>query len=125
MLRCGIEPAGIAGGFARVETLPSSATVVASLGRRRRTPNVELEDLTKSVYEARRLALERVVSDARALNADGLLGIDLKLEGAEPRRSRPPAPTLTVHVLASAVRRLAPSAMQPDRVLTMSDRPRG
>jgi uncharacterized protein YbjQ (UPF0145 family) len=120
MLRAGLQPAGIAGGFASVATTPSRATVLASLARPRRSPNVELEDLTESVYEVRRLAMERLVADARALEADGLLGVDLKLEG-EDLRSRLPGLTLSVHVLASAVRRTRAAAVRPEPVLTLSD----
>jgi uncharacterized protein YbjQ (UPF0145 family) len=121
MLRAGIEPAGIAGAFARVETLPSKSTVVTSLTRRGRTPNVELEDLTESVYEVRRLAIERLVADARALEADGLVGVDMKLEGADVARSRLPGLTLSVHVLASAVRRTRSAVVRPEPVLALSD----
>jgi uncharacterized protein YbjQ (UPF0145 family) len=138
MLRAGIEPAGIAGGFARVETLPSAATVVAALSARWRSANVELDDLTKAVYEARRLALERLVSDAGGLKADGLVGVRLELEGVDAptatdvptgwcvsARSRLPALKVTVHVLASAVRRVSSSSLQPERVLSVSDGARG
>jgi uncharacterized protein YbjQ (UPF0145 family) len=120
-LRAGLQPVGIAGGFACVETMPSTASVMASLGRRRRTPNVELEDLTESVYEVRRLAMERLVADARALNADGLVGVELKLESDQGRRSRLPGLTLSVHVLASAFRRTRPAVVAPEPVLSLSD----
>jgi uncharacterized protein YbjQ (UPF0145 family) len=124
MLRAGLEPAGIAGAFARVETLPSRATVAASLPwRGRTTANVELEDLTTSVYEARRLAMERLASDARALKADGILGIDLELEDEEHGNLHL---TRTVHVLASAVRRTrrAP-ALDPMALVDLSEGARG
>lgn len=120
MLAAGYEPAGIAGAFASVQTLPSTATVVASFGRRRGTPNVELEDLTRSMYEVRRLAIERVISDARALGADGLLGIDLALGEAAGGRWRLPVQTVTVHVLASAVRRVKPVPLGTEPVIAMS-----
>ena len=123
MLRCGIEPAGIAGAFASVETLPSTTTVMAT-SRRWTTPSLELEDLTKAVYEVRRLALERIVADAGKLGADGLLGIELVLEGADFQRVRPPAMALSVHVLASAIRRVAPSPVRPEQVLAVSGGPR-
>jgi uncharacterized protein YbjQ (UPF0145 family) len=126
MLRAGLEPVGIAGAFACVETMPSTATVLATAARRRSTPNVELEDLTESVYEVRRLAMERLVADARSLKADGLLGVELKLEGAEHgQRSPMSALTLSVHVLASAVRRAGTAAVMPDPVFKLSDGARG
>lgn len=122
MLRAGVEPVGIAGGFASVETQPSSETIAASVG----TPNVELEDLTASVYEVRRLAMQRLVAEARGLRPDGLLGVDLDLEGIEPRRSRLPRLTLTVHVLATAVRRAgSAAAASPSAVVGLAERTHG
>jgi uncharacterized protein YbjQ (UPF0145 family) len=118
MLRAGLEPVGIAGAFASVETLPSRAT----MSRRRTTPNVELEDLTESVYEARRLAMERLRADARAIKADGVVGVDLDLEEAHHGRLRM---TMTVHVLASAVRRVRRAADRPELLLKLSDGARG
>ena len=120
MLRAGVEPAGIAGGFASIETRPSRATVVASVARRT-TPNVELEDLTRSVYKARRLAMERLVADAKGLRADGLLGVDLQMEGGEPDGKRIPALMLTVHVVASAVRRTGTATLRPEPVVRLVD----
>jgi uncharacterized protein YbjQ (UPF0145 family) len=125
MLRAGMEPAGIAGGFANIETRPSKATVVASVARRRTTPNVELEDLTRSVYEARRLAMDRLVAEARELKADGLLGVDLQMEGAEADTARIPALALSVHVFASAVRRTGTAGVAPQPVVALTDGPRG
>jgi uncharacterized protein YbjQ (UPF0145 family) len=125
MLRAGVQPAGIAGGFANIETRPSKATVVASVARRRATPNVELEDLTRSVYEARRLAMDRLVADARELKADGVLGVDLQLEGAETDEARIPALTLSVHVFASAVRRTGAAGAGPEPVVALTDGARG
>jgi uncharacterized protein YbjQ (UPF0145 family) len=124
MLRAGVEPVGIAGGFASVETSPSAATVAASAGSGLGA-NVELDDLTASVYEVRRLAMERLVADARGLKPDGLLGVDLDLEGIEPRRSGLPKLRLTVHVLASAVRRRHASASSPSAVVGLAERAGG
>ena len=123
MLRAGLQPVGIAGGFASVATLPSSATVLASLARPRRTPNVEFRDLTESVYEVRRLAMERLVADARSLKADGVLGIDLAIEDEEHGQLHL---TRSVHVVATAVRRTrrAP-ALDPLPLVGLSDGVRG
>ncbi len=118
MVRAGVEPAGIAGAFASVETLPSRAT----MSRRRTTPNVELEDLTRSVYEARSLAMERLQVDARALKADGLVGVNLELEEAHHGRLKM---TMTVHVLASAVRRTRRASLAPAPVVELSGDARG
>jgi uncharacterized protein YbjQ (UPF0145 family) len=101
LLRAGIEPVGIAGAFACVETAASKSTRRATLAR---APNVELRDLTTAVYEARRLAMERLVNDARRLRADGLLDVDL----AHLHRSEGRVPGLqtTVHLLGTAIRRV-------------------
>ena len=123
MLRAGVQPAGIAGGFASVETLLGRGTLSGSVSM----ANVELEELTRSVYEVRRLAMERLRADARGLGADGLLGIDLKLRQrhSEPGQLRRPALTLDVHVLASAVRRARAAAVAPEPVLALTDGERG
>jgi len=116
MLQAGMEPVGIAGAFACVDTYASLPTRVT--GRWWwRAPNVEFEDLTKSVYEVRRLALERLRSDARALDATGLLDIDLVHE----QRSSGDLPGLeiTAHVLASAVRVTSPKPLSVKPTLAM------
>lgn len=116
MLKAGMEPVGIAGAYACVDTFASLPT--RTTGRWWwRVPNVELEDLTKSVYEVRRLALERLRADARALHATGLLGIDLVHE----QRSSGDLPGLeiTAHVLASAVRVVAPESLSVTPTLAM------
>ena len=123
MFRSGIEPAGIAGGFASIQTLPSKQTVAAVLGtRRRRVPNMELADLTEGVYEARRLAIHRLLLEAKALNADGLVGIELELDEPEPENLRVTGFSTSVHVLASAVRRTGDRAARlcPSPVVSLS-----
>lgn len=122
MFHGGIEPVGVAGGFAQVETLPSQTTI--SVGGRGygRTSNMELEEPTKAVYEARRLALDRLVADAKALNSEGLLGIDLHLENPGSGHARLPPLTLTVHVLATAIRRVNPKPFHPMPALYLSRR---
>jgi uncharacterized protein YbjQ (UPF0145 family) len=120
MLRAGVEPAGIAGGFAGVETLPSTATAMAAWGRRRRSPNIEFEDLTKSMYEARRLAIERLLAEAKGLKADGLVGVKLEVDDSLAQVRRVPNLRVTVHVLASAVRRVGAARLDVSPVVSMS-----
>lgn len=108
MLRAGVEPAGIAGGFASVQT-----PLTRAVGR----PNMELEELTASVYEVRRLAMERLTADARSLKADGVLGVELDVEHEQR--------AYTVHVLASAVRRTRSAPTGPEPVLALADGGRG
>lgn len=120
LLRAGLAPAGVAGGFASVETLLSRQSMAATR-RSARRPNVELGDLTEAAYEVRRLAMERLQADARTLGADGLIGVELHLDGLDGPRVGPCAPTLSVHVLATAVRRVRPRSVDPTPVLGLSD----
>lgn len=124
MLRAGIEPVGLAGGFASVETLLSRGSSRA-LGRSGRTPNIELEDLTEAVYETRRLALARLSADAKSLNASGLLGIDLEMDEPERGRELGEHFVLTAHVLASAVRRVRPVRVGASPIVNLSEAVRG
>jgi uncharacterized protein YbjQ (UPF0145 family) len=102
LARMGLEPAGIAGAYARVETWAGSGDVEA-MRRPWQSANVELRDLTEGVYEARRLAVRRLEAEARELGATGVLGVDMRDEDGD--RGMWPALRVTIHVLASAVRR--------------------
>src|SRR5689334_20061250 len=94
----GVDPVGLAGAFASVTVSPSQATRRALIPWRR-APNQELEDLTIGVYEARRLAMERLRHDAAGYGADGVLGVALSDSLGERR-----AMAVTVHVFGTAVR---------------------
>jgi uncharacterized protein YbjQ (UPF0145 family) len=122
LLRAGVEPAGIAGAFASVETWAGLSTI-STAARRWSGPNVEFPDLTKSFYEARRLAFERLIADAKGLNADGLLGIDMVHQ--EHSRGRLPGLHIAVHLLATAIRRTAPASAEPKPVVALGGAPRG
>jgi uncharacterized protein YbjQ (UPF0145 family) len=122
LLRAGVEPAGIAGAFSSVETWPSLSTFSTGM-RRWSGPNVEFPDLTRSVYEARRLAFERLIADAKHLKADGLLGIDMVHQ--EHSGGRLPALHIAVHLLATAIRRREPATAAPKPVLALGGAPRG
>ncbi len=80
MLRSGIEPVGIVAGFARIEATPSATTIAKTRMRGTVAANIELGDLTRSVYESRRRALRRLMTDAHALKASGVVGIQFDLE---------------------------------------------
>ena len=105
MLDVGVEPVGVASAMAEVQTTVSRET--AGLMRRRQPRNCELQDLTTSVYEARRLAIRRLAADARALGATGVLGLELAFEQHGSMRRTLIPWTLSVHVLATAIRRSA------------------
>jgi uncharacterized protein YbjQ (UPF0145 family) len=120
LLRAGVEPVGIAGGFARLEVLPTDETIRLSRMRGSLAPNRELEDLTGSIYEARRLALRRLASDGGRLKATGLIGIDLEVERAGDSGHRLPGVVFTVHVLATAIRRPARRPLTVKAVVGLS-----
>jgi uncharacterized protein YbjQ (UPF0145 family) len=122
LLRAGVEPAGIAGAFASVETRASLSTISTGM-RSWGTPNVEFPDLTKSFYEARRLAFERLIADAQRLEADGLLGIDMVHQ--ERSGGRLPSLHIDVHLLATAIKRRDPTGAAPKPVLALGGAPRG
>jgi uncharacterized protein YbjQ (UPF0145 family) len=59
--------------------------------------------------------MQRLATEARELKADGLLGVDFTLE--ERGRGRIPG-AVSVHVLASAVRRTGRRCLHPDAIAT-------
>jgi uncharacterized protein YbjQ (UPF0145 family) len=115
----GIEIAGIAGAFASVQVTAGNATRAVNVPWRR-AGNRELEDLTIGVYEARRLAIERLLADARALKAHGVIGVDLADSLGAGRRSVE-GMTITVHAWGSAVRRTRASGLRPSVVVGVED----
>lgn len=119
LVKAGVEPVGVAGAFASVQTTVSVSSLRLGLGIGRWAPNAELEDLTKSAYEARRLALERLRADARGLDAMGLIGIDM--EHQERRGRDLPGVEITVHLLANALRKQAPSGLEANPILHLRD----
>jgi uncharacterized protein YbjQ (UPF0145 family) len=123
LLRAGIEPAGIAGSFASVHTRVSASSLRLGLGAGRWASSAELADLTKSAYEARRLALERLRADARGLDAHGLIGIDM--EHGQRSGGRLPGVEIIVHLLATAVRRRGRSDLEAQPVARLREKVRG
>ena len=117
LLQAGVEPVGVAGSFASVQTTVSFSSQRLGTGMGRWAPNTELEDLTKSAYEARRLALERLRADARGLNAGGLIAIDME-HGQRTGRGLPGI-EITVHLLATALRKRAESGLEPKPVMRL------
>jgi uncharacterized protein YbjQ (UPF0145 family) len=117
LLRAGVEPIGVAGSFASVHTSVSFSSRRITVGAGRFVGNAELEDLTKSAYEARRLALDRLRDDAGGLGATGVIGVDMEhqhhtggtLAGAE----------ITIHLLATAIRRGRRSGLAAETVVRL------
>ena len=112
LLRAGVEPAGVAGSFASVHT-----TVGFSTLKTRWAPSAELEDLTRSAYEARALALDRLRADARGLGAAGVIGIDM--EHQHRSGGNLPGIEITIHLLATALRKRAGSGLEPEPVMRL------
>jgi uncharacterized protein YbjQ (UPF0145 family) len=117
LLQAGVEPVGVAGSFASVQTTVSLSSRRLRIGMGRWAPNTELEDLTKSAYEARRLALERLRADALGLDATGLIGIDM--EHRERSGRGLPGVEITVHLLATALHKRAEPGLKPNSVLRL------
>ena len=123
LLRAGIEPVGIVASHANVQVLLSRSTLGILSVTGRWMENAELPDLTKAVYECRRLALQRLRADAGGLDADGIIGVDMDYHGG--LGNDPPGVEVSVDLLASAVRRVRGATMQPRPVARMGDAGRG
>jgi uncharacterized protein YbjQ (UPF0145 family) len=123
LLRTGIEPVGIVASHANVQVVLSRSTLGTLSATGRWMRNAELPDLTKAVYECRRLALERLRADAGGLDADGIIGVDMDYQGR--LGNDPPGIEITVDLLATAVRRRDGAKVQPRPVARMGDAGRG
>jgi uncharacterized protein YbjQ (UPF0145 family) len=85
-----------------------------------RSPGQELRDVTEGIYEARRLAIERLRADAAKLGASGVIGIDLPQSlGHETLRAL--EVPLMVHLLGTAVRGRPNQRVDPMVVLNLAD----
>lgn len=116
--RSGVQIAGIAGSYASVEVTTSWDTRRATSRWRWRSASQQLDALTTGVYEARRLAVDRLRSDATALACDGVIGVDLA-NALETRRESFGRTVLTVHLLGTAVRRQSNGRVAPSVALSM------
>ena len=112
--RAGIAVVGIAGACSAVELGPLSG--LSSRGDRMTAAgSYELRELTIGIYEARRLAMQRLRSDARRLGASGVLGINLADSLADHRRGS------VLHLLGTAVRSASTRGLSPGFVLSLAD----
>jgi uncharacterized protein YbjQ (UPF0145 family) len=111
--RAGIGVVGIAGSFSSVHV---SAGVTAAGAWRHGSTNQELADLTTGVYEARRLAVDRLRAEAKALGASGVIGVDIadSLGAHDGGRA---GMTITVHALGSAITRRVGVPLTPRPVM--------
>ena len=110
--QAGVEVVGVAGSYSSVQVTPGSVTRRVLARGLTRARSQELEDLTVGVYEARRLAVERLRADAKALNATGVIGADISRSLDEHHISAQRT-TVNVHLLATAVRRIANRTVSP------------
>jgi uncharacterized protein YbjQ (UPF0145 family) len=101
----GYWPAGIIAGTAVVYVITGWQQ---RLGSRRFAPNQELQDYTQGIQHARKVAVSRVASEARELEAAGLVGLKLEVaprehehEGSRGRRQKDMI--VTVHALGTAI----------------------
>ena len=67
----GFEPLGLVMGSSMYQVSPNIPKIP------RGQPGIELEDLSKSLYHARELAMNRMEEEAAALGADGIVGVRL------------------------------------------------
>ena len=88
----GFWPVGIVAGTAVIYVMTGSQQRIA---RGRFAPNQEAQDYTQGVQHARKVALSRVLRDASALEAAGIVGLDLEVsqrehehEGSRSRKQR-------------------------------------
>jgi uncharacterized protein YbjQ (UPF0145 family) len=126
MLRYGIEPLGIVGGVGRIELRPSETTMRATRRTGYSAPNAELEDVTHSIYEARRGAMVAVHAEAAKLHATGVLAVTLEVDQHGTTTRSLPGVGFTAHALGVAVRRTAPPTRRLARpVLDLGARPDG
>jgi uncharacterized protein YbjQ (UPF0145 family) len=114
--RVGVELVGVVGSCSSVDVAPGAATRSALAGRWTGVGNVELRDLSEGVYEARRLAVQRLASEARALGASGVIGVDLARWLTDPEATRSDS-GITVHLLGTAMRGRPTTGLDPTPVL--------
>lgn len=115
--RSGVSILGVVGGYSGVGLATSAATRSALAGRWTGVGNTELADLSEAVYEARRLAVSRLRSEAVALRASGVIGVDLARSLGDPAGTRHHMGT-TAHLLGTAVRG-RPERVDPAPVLRL------
>ncbi len=114
--RSGTEVKGIVGACSNVE-ISAGMDTRRVLGRwRSGSVNQELEDLTVGVYEARRLAIERLRSDARRVGASGVIGVNLSPSLATHEGDLREM-HITVHLVATAVRKQHGTGIVPNAII--------
>jgi uncharacterized protein YbjQ (UPF0145 family) len=74
LIRAGYAPVGMVMGSCVYHVARRRVgSVVSSIGR-----NVELEQFTQALYDARELAMARMQAEAEELHAEGIVGVDLR-----------------------------------------------
>jgi uncharacterized protein YbjQ (UPF0145 family) len=125
----GYWPVGIVANTAVVYVMTGSQQ---NMGARRFAPNQEMQDYTNGVQHARKVAITRMGTGARELEAAGIVGLSLEVavrehehEGSRSRRARDLI--VTVHSLGTAIVEIEQHAdPRPSRiVLSLNDEPIG
>jgi uncharacterized protein YbjQ (UPF0145 family) len=79
----GFEPLGLVMGTSIYAVLPNLPSLSSG------TPGAELTDMTKALYHARELAMNRMEEEAEALGADGIVGVRLTVNlSLNPQRQQ-------------------------------------
>lgn len=112
--RAGVDVVGIAGSCSAVELGPLSRLSKGG-DRMAGTGNYELKQLTRGIYEGRRLAMQRLRDDARKLGASGVIGLNLGESLFDERGGS------VVHLLGTAIRSGTRRALSPALVLSLAD----
>ena len=77
LVRAGFMPVGITAGSTVAYVVGGFQTMQALSGYGSRWQNQELTELTRGIYAARQFAMRRVEQQARALDASGIVGVQI------------------------------------------------
>lgn len=127
LYQAGFRPVGFAFGCCVLYQVASWQTQLATSSGLFGTGwiNQELTDFTQSLYQARELAMERMVREARAVQASGIIGSDIEMHHTfHPGDNNVPASV--IHYFTAIGTAIAPIPPNPNptdiqMVLTMKD----
>jgi uncharacterized protein YbjQ (UPF0145 family) len=103
----GFWPVGIVGGSTVAYVVTGSRQQLRAGGLFSQMSNQELPDYTRGLYDARALAMERLTQGAHALNAHGVVGVDIDRSMRDYEREVNSVTyrdlIITMHVLGTAI----------------------